>query len=80
MSESRPIPFTAAPDRHGFRVGDNAVNLGPSVAVTMMGTEGILFAKDGSASGGAFLVAVGGRGRVVRVDWLTGRVSVAEAR
>jgi general secretion pathway protein H len=40
---------------------------------------GISFAPDGSSSGGRILLADGARRMQVGVDWLTGRVSVANA-
>jgi len=40
---------------------------------------GIRFAADGSSSGGRIVLADGRRRVVVGVDWLTGRVSVADA-
>ena len=40
----------------------------------------ISFAPDGSSSGGRIELADGGRRMQVAVDWLTGRVSVAEMR
>ncbi len=79
MTESRPIPFVASPDRHGFRLDNIPVTLGRSVAVDTIGPSLILFAPDGSSSGGSLRVAVDGRQRLIRVDWLTGRVVVAEA-
>ena len=42
--------------------------------------SGIRFAPDGSSSGGRVLLAEGDRRRLVEVNWLTGRVSVADAR
>jgi general secretion pathway protein H len=38
----------------------------------------IVFAPDGSSSGGQVLVAAGPQRRRVAVDWLTGRVSIAD--
>ena len=38
----------------------------------------IVFAPDGSSSGGQVLVAAGPQRRLVAVDWLTGRVSIAD--
>jgi general secretion pathway protein H len=40
----------------------------------------IVFYPEGSASGGAFEIADRNRSIVVRVDWLTGRISVDEGR
>ncbi len=41
---------------------------------------GIDFLPDGSSTGGTIALAEGGRRMLVQVDWLTGRVSVADAR
>jgi general secretion pathway protein H len=78
MAESRPVPFAAAPDGHGFRLDNAPVTLGPSVTVVMTEPR-IVFAPDGSTSGGSLRVLVDGRQRVIRIDWLTGRVDTAEA-
>ncbi len=40
----------------------------------------IVFAPDGSSSGGQIVVAAGPLRRLVAVDWLTGRVSIADAQ
>lgn len=76
MVEGRPVPFAATPDRHGFRLDQSLVTLGPSVTVAMAEPR-ILFAPDGSTSGGSLRVLVDGKQRAIRVDWLTGRVVVA---
>ncbi len=39
----------------------------------------IVFAPDGTSNGGQIIVAAGPLRRLVAVDWLTGRVSVADA-
>ena len=39
----------------------------------------IVFAPDGTSSGGKIVVAAGPLRRLVAVDWLTGRVSIADA-
>jgi general secretion pathway protein H len=39
----------------------------------------ISFRQDGRSSGGSILVGGGGHNWLIRVDWLTGRVSVGEA-
>ena len=57
MAESRPVPFALVPDRHGFRLDDAAVALGPSVTVVMAQPR-IVFAQDGSTVG--WVVARGG--------------------
>jgi general secretion pathway protein H len=78
MTESRPVSFDAAQDGHGFRVDNAWVALGASVTVVMARPE-IVFAPDGSTSGGSLQVSVDGHRRLIEVDWLTGRVEVAEA-
>ncbi len=78
MAESRPVAFALVPDGHGFRLDNAQVTLGPGVAVVMP-EQRIVFAPDGSASGGSLRIVVDGRQRLLRVDWLTGRVAVADA-
>jgi general secretion pathway protein H len=43
-------------------------------------TGGIRFNPDGSSTGGRVSIGDGRRSIAVGVDWLTGRVSVADAR
>jgi len=76
MVEGHPVPFAAAPDGHGFRLDGVQVALGSSVIVVMAEPR-ILFAPDGSTSGGSLRVLVDGKQRLIEVDWLTGRVVVA---
>jgi general secretion pathway protein H len=78
MAEGRPVPFDPVPDRHGFRLDNVPVFLGSPVTV-IMAEPRIVFAADGSTSGGSLRVLVDGKQRVVRIDWLTGRVAVADA-
>ncbi len=54
--------------------------LAGSAVIAMAGPAAIRFAPDGSASGGAVRVAGQTQVMLVRVEWLTGRVSIAEAR
>ena len=75
IAESREVPFVVTPDGH---VDNGLVNLGPSVSMVLTDQPAILFAPDGSASGGTIHVRVAGKARLIRVDWLTGRVTVAE--
>jgi general secretion pathway protein H len=77
MAESRPVPFAAIPGGHGFRLDNAAVALGPGTTLVMVQPRPIVFAPDGSASGGSLRVSVDGRQSVIQIDWLTGRVSVA---
>jgi hypothetical protein len=79
MVESRPVPFAAAGDGHGFVLDKGLVALGPFVRIEMARPPVISFAPDGSATGGAVRVMVDDKARIVRVDWLTGRVTIAGA-
>jgi hypothetical protein len=78
MAESRPVPFAPVAGGHGFRVDNASYTLGPGVTLVMPESQ-ILFAPDGSASGGSVRVLVDGRQQVIQVDWLTGRVVSAAA-
>jgi general secretion pathway protein H len=78
QAESRPVPFGVGTDGHSFRVDTASVTLGAAVTVVMTQPM-IVFAPDGSASGGLVRVVVNDHQRVIRVDWLTGRVDVAAA-
>lgn len=78
MLEGHPIVFAAVPGGHGFRLDNASADLGLSITV-VMAQPLILFAPDGSASGGSLRVLVAGRQRVILVDWLTGRAAVAAA-
>ena len=79
ITQGRPVIVAASADGRALAVDGVAQAVPPSVAVTMAGPPAIRFAPDGSASGGAIRVQVPGRARLVRVDWLTGRVSIADA-
>ncbi len=79
MVEDRPVPFAVARDGHGFRLDNTLVILAPSIAVVMPEPRLILFAPDGSTTGGLIHVLMDGRERLIQVDWLTGRVIVAGA-
>ena len=74
--------------RHSYTVEGGAERpLPPALGFTIAAPEGappgasgrIVFAPDGSASGGSILFAEGARRQQVTVAWLTGRVSVADA-
>jgi general secretion pathway protein H len=77
IAESRSVSFAVAPDGHGFRLDNRAVTLDPSIVMAMPEPRVIFFEPDGSASGGLLHVSMRGQERVIRIDWLTGRVSVA---
>ena len=79
ITQSRPVVVAASADGRALAVDGVAQAVPASVAVTMAGPPAIRFAPDGSASGGGVRVQGTGRARLVRVDWLTGRVSIADA-
>ena len=64
-----PRPPGLGPPRPPQRVGAQMVS--PA--------RPIVFAPDGTSNGGQIIVAAGPLRRLVAVDWLTGRVSVADA-
>jgi general secretion pathway protein H len=88
---NRPVTFSLDVEDHSFRVGDAAPQMLPAAlqlaALTVTGkasrqsnTSNISFAPDGSSSGGRIELAGNGVRLLVGVDWLTGLVSVADAR
>lgn len=79
ISESRPVRVMAAADGHGVMVDGTKRPVLPAVVLRMAGPPEIRFAPDGSASGGGIQVVGAKRSSLVRVDWLTGRVRVADA-
>ena len=53
---------------------------GVGMAVTLpAGRNGVVFMPDGSATGGQVVLSTRGRAARVSVDWLSGRVSIADA-
>jgi general secretion pathway protein H len=82
IAEGRPVALLLDAARHRYvttGVPPRVMPAPPSVVVTMP-VNGISFAPDGSSSGGDIAVAAEGHAAQVVVSWLTGRVSVAEAR
>jgi general secretion pathway protein H len=78
IARQQPIVFAAVAGGHGY-VLDGAVRALPAeVVMSMGGTSAIRFAPDGSSSGGTVVLAAGSLTRIVRVDWLTGRVGIEE--
>ena len=87
---NRPTSFDIDLSQHRFQVGSGPVRVLPReldlALLTVNGerrnahTGGIQFNPDGSSTGGRISVADGRRIIAVGVDWLTGRVSVADAR
>ena len=88
ISTNRITRFTLdAADRRYEMNGIAGPLLPPELALTMTTVTGgtprplgaITFAPDGSSSGGRVVLVAGANAVTVVVDWLTGRVSVADA-
>lgn len=86
---NRSVAFVLDGPAHSFRVGDGAPRPIPASVTVMFSTAGvpigarpgtIVFAPDGSASGGSIALTAGASRTQLDVDWLTGRVSVAHAK
>ncbi|MEA2779009.1 MAG: ral secretion pathway protein [Rhodospirillaceae bacterium] len=87
---NRPVTFGLDVARHSYRVDSTnpvALPLHMALSITAVSGEtlegrlgGITFEPDGSASGGRIEVRDGARRIQVGVDWLTGRVSIADAK
>ena len=79
IATDRPVTVLIDPAAHALRIGAAAPRrLASSVGFTGP-ANGITFAPDGSSSGGRIALATGPMRMEVAVDWLTGRVSVADA-
>jgi general secretion pathway protein H len=89
ISGDRPVIITIDAAHRGWRAADGAVKTFPSgTAVRVMLADGklssaaivgIRFEGDGSSSGGRVDLASGAKRMAVAVNWLTGRVTVANA-
>lgn len=90
IADNRPVEFTLDLAAHRYRVGAGVEQaLSPSLSLQLLavagerraaGIGGILFNPDGSSTGGRIVLGNGARRVAVGVDWLTGRVSVADVR
>jgi general secretion pathway protein H len=88
LMENRPVELSIDLARHSYqRSGAPAQTLGEDVTLELLtsrdenvsGTVGsIRFNPDGSSSGGRVSVTGGGKTWWVGIDWLSGRVSIAE--
>jgi general secretion pathway protein H len=86
----RPVTFLLDLARHSYSIdGARPRPLPPRMALSLIAVSGatqgrrlggITFEPDGSATGGRIELADGARRLQVGVDWLTGRVSIADAR
>ena len=87
ISTNRRVVFRLNPASHQFAVDGSAPRVLPaSLGVSVVAvspeiardqTAGIVFAPDGSSTGGRIELTSGARRAQVDVAWLTGRVSVA---
>ena len=79
---NRRVVVTLDPRTATLRIGTETPRRLPAgIAMAVVSTAdvpGIAFLPDGSASGGRVELEVGGRRTQVGIDWLTGRVSVAD--
>jgi general secretion pathway protein H len=90
ISRNRAVAFVIELAGHRYRVDDGAAHSLPhamSVALLTVagerlgdGAGAIRFNPDGSSTGGRITLAEGGQWIAIGVDWLTGRVSVADGR
>ena len=90
IADNRPIGFALDVAGRVYRVGnDPPRRLPPQFAVAMLTVNGerqsaavgdIRFNPDGSSTGGRITLDDGTRRVAVGVDWLTGRVTVADGR
>jgi general secretion pathway protein H len=90
IARNHVVSFAIDLNTHRFQIGSGPVGQVPPQLslelLTVSGerrdahTGGIRFNPDGSSSGGRVSLADGQRILVVGVDWLTGRVSVADLR
>ena len=80
IASQRTILFAAIPGGHGYILDGAARALPSTLELSMVGTSAIRFAPDGSSSGGVVVLAAGNLTRTLRIDWLTGRVSVGDSQ
>jgi general secretion pathway protein H len=90
IAENRPVVLALDLAGHRYRIGDRPSHLLPAqLAIALLtisgerrsGTTGdIRFNPDGSSTGGRIVLADGARRVAVGVDWLSGRVRIADVR
>jgi general secretion pathway protein H len=90
IADNRPVDLALDLASHRYRVGrDPPRNLPPKLSIGLLTVNGerrsataadIRFNPDGSSTGGRIMLADGDRRVAVGVDWLTGRVTVADVR
>ncbi len=87
--QDRPVTFVLDVIAHNYRVDKGPVHaLPPTIALSMLTISGatlgnelaaLRFAPDGSSTGGRITLTLGERHTDILVDWLTGRVKIADA-
>src|SRR5437868_12509026 len=90
IAGNRPVAFDLDVTGHVYRVGAGAARRLPAnLSIELLTITGekrgasvgdIRFNPDGSSTGGRIVLADGTRRTAVGVDWLTGKVSVADVR
>jgi general secretion pathway protein H len=90
IAENRPVAFALDLAGHRYRVGATSPrNLPATLSIGLLTVDGekrnptlgdIRFSPDGSSTGGRITLADGSRRVAIGVDWLTGRVTVADVR
>lgn len=88
IADNRTTVFAVDVAAHRYRVGDLAPRaLPPNLAIQLVSVagerqaasvSGIRFNPDGSSTGGRITVAGANRRVAIGVDWLTGRVRIAD--
>lgn len=87
---NRPVTLVLDVAQHSYRVDRGSPTvLPPEMALSVIAASGetlggrlggITFEPDGSSSGGRIEIRDGTRRMQVGIDWLTGRVSIADAK
>ena len=90
IADNQPVAFSLDLAGHRYRVGSEAPRSLPAkLSIGLLTVNGekrsattgdIRFNPDGSSTGGRITLADGSRRVAVGVDWLTGRVTVADVR
>ncbi len=90
IADDRPVAFALDLAGHRYRVGAAAARSLPArLSIALLTVDGekrsatageVRFNPDGSSTGGRITLADGPRQVAVGVDWLTGRVTVADVR
>ncbi len=90
IADNRPVAFALDLAGHRYRVGGGSPrSLPATLSIGLLTVDGekrsaalgnIRFNPDGSSTGGRITLADGSRRVAIGVDWLTGRVTVADVR